>query len=272
VCDSSASAVLVHAEAEQRIEPIMKAIILSAGQGSRLLPLTEARPKCLVEVNGQSVLARQVNALATCGITEIVVVVGFFARLVEEEIARLQRPGLVIRSLHNPFFKVADNLASCWLVREEMKQDFLLLNGDTLFEPAICRRLLAQAALPVTLTIDHKSGYDADDMKVALDGDRVIAVNKTMPMAQVDGESIGLSLWRGDGPALFVAALEYAMQHQESVGWWYLRVVEQIARETGSVGTVSIQGLRWSELDFLPDLDRAESLFAQDELTIQQVA
>lgn len=250
----------------------MKAIILSAGQGSRLLPLTQARPKCLVEVGGESVLARQINALAASGVTEIVVVAGFFARLVEEEVDRLRRPGLIIRAIHNPFFKVADNLASCWLVRDEMQGDFLLLNGDTLFEPAICQRLLADARWPITLTVDRKPAYDADDMKVALDGDRVVAVNKTMPMSEVDAESIGLSIWRGEGPALLRAALEAAMRHQEAVGWWYLKVVEQIARETGMVGSVSIQGLRWAELDFLPDLDRAEALFADTIMDVQQVA
>src|SRR5690606_34114380 len=121
----------------------MRAIILSAGQGSRLLPLTQDRPKCLLPVGGRSVIEWQVRHLATGGVTEIAVVLGFHADQVADQLQALAGPQLAIRTIFNPFYNVSDNLGSCWMARGEMEGDFLLLNGDTLFEPAILKKLLA---------------------------------------------------------------------------------------------------------------------------------
>src|SRR5262249_15375311 len=132
----------------------MKAVILSAGQGSRLLPLTAERPKCLLPVGPKSLIEWQIDILSRCGIDEIVVVVGFRAALVEAALAKLARPGLTIRTVFNPFYNVADNLGSCWLARHEMTGGFLLLNGDTLFESPVLRRLLQSTAAPITVPRD----------------------------------------------------------------------------------------------------------------------
>lgn len=238
----------------------MKAIVLSAGQGRRLLPLTESAPKCAVELQGRSLLDWQIDQLLACGIDEVVVVTGFHAERVDALLTRRQDRARV-RSLYNPFFEVADNLASCWLAREEMDGDFLLLNGDTLFEPAVLRRLLESTHRPVTLAVDHKVHYDDDDMKVQLDAGRLLAVGKDLPAQQVDGESIGLMLFRGQGPALFRAALESAMRSPRGLKQWYLSVIGQLA-EYGRVWTCSIQGLDWAEVDYPLDLARAAKMVA----------
>ena len=111
----------------------MKALILSAGQGSRLLPLTEDRPKCLLPVNSSRLIELQIRALIDCGIDEIAVVVGFRAAAVAHFLEELDQAGAAIRTLFNPFFNVADNLASCWMARGEMDRDFVVLNGDFVF-------------------------------------------------------------------------------------------------------------------------------------------
>ena len=112
---------------------IDKAIILSAGQGSRLLPLTRDIPKCLIEFNGRSLISWQVAALVANGIKDIVVVTGFRTERVEDHALQLYRDtGARIRTLFNPFFQVADNLGTCWIAREEMDRNFIILNGDTI--------------------------------------------------------------------------------------------------------------------------------------------
>jgi choline kinase len=236
----------------------MKAVILSAGQGRRLLPLTTSTPKCALSIHGRSLLEWQLSELIRCGIDRITVVVGFGADRVEQIVAgrRGQRP---IRTLFNPFFAVADNLASCWVARTEMIGDFLLLNGDTMFEAAVVQRLLGTAPRPVTVATDHKAAYDADDMKVSLAGDKLLRVGKDLPPEQVDGESIGMLLFRGEGPALFRAAVEQALRDSRALDQWYLSVIDEMAR-AGLAWTVSMQGLQWIEIDSAADLDEAVKL------------
>jgi choline kinase len=238
---------------------IKKAIVLSAGQGKRLMPLTADRPKCMIPVAGRSVLAHQIDALAAAGLREIVVVVGFAAEWVEDALPALVRPGLTIRVLPNPFFPVSDNLGSCFLARTEMTEPFVLLNGDTLFEPEVLRRLLASPEAQVTVTIDRKAHYDADDMKVSTDGDVLRDIGKSLDPEVVDGESIGLLAFRGDGPRHFADAVVRAMMSPTGLKAWYLSVVARLARQ-GIVKVCSIEGLGWGEIDTPDDLARVERM------------
>ena len=160
---------------------------------------------------------------------------------------------------------MADNLGSCWMARHEMGGDFLLLNGDTLFEPAVLQRLLESPPAPITVTIDRKAGYDADDMKVRLDGTRLLEIGKTLPPARTDGESIGLLLFRGAGPQLFVDAVDGALRVSEGLKSFYLRVIDQLAK-SHRVETATIEGLAWGEVDYPADLQRAERLVAEGRL------
>jgi choline kinase len=239
-----------------------RAVILGAGQGSRLLPLTEDLPKCLLDLEGRSMLEWQLRGLAAAGVGEVVVVTGFRSDRVEAALRTIAPPGLVARTLYNPFYKVADNLASCWMARAELRGHCLLLNGDTLFEPQIARRLIEAPAAPITLTIDRKARYDDDDMKVSTEGERLRAVGKKLPAAEVNGESIGFSRFQGDGAALFVAELERTMRTKEGTSLWYLSAMNRLAQSGADVRVVSIEGLDWGELDFVADLAPARAMAA----------
>ena len=239
----------------------MKAIILSAGQGSRLLPLTENTPKCLLPVGDKPILTSQIERLHECGVNEIVVVTGFATAAVDRCLRDIAHRELTLRVVFNPFFNVADNLASCWMAREEMNDDFVLLNGDTLFEAAVCERLLEAPAAAVTLATDRKQHYDSDDMKVRLDGTRLVEVSNNLEPENVDGESIGMIRFQDDGPGQFVEVLEQIMRTPNCLSWWYLRAIGVMA-ERGIVETHSIDGLRWCEVDFPSDLAEACDLFS----------
>jgi len=238
----------------------LRAIILSAGQGSRLLPLTEGRPKCLLPMGAKTLIEWQIWALAQNGVDDIAVVTGYHAEDVDAVLHRLAGPRLAIRTVFNPFHKLADNLASCWMARAEMDRDFILLNGDTVVEPACVARLLASLPAPITVTIDRKeNGYDADDMKVHLKGTRLLEIGKHLPPGRADAESIGMLMFREGGPTLFTDMLETMMRRPEGLKAFYLRAINQISTET-PVETCSIEGLRWGEVDFPADLERAAAM------------
>ena len=238
----------------------MKAVILSAGQGKRLLPLTADRPKCILPVQGQTMIEWQVDELDRCGIDQVTVVLGYGADKVEEVLRRRYGSNRV-KTVYNPAYAVSDNLVSCWAVNDEMRSDFVLLNGDTLFEAAVLKRLLDTESQPVTVAVSHKSQYDADDMKVELDGQRLVKIGKDLLPDQVNGESIGMILFRDRGPMLFRDAIEKALRDPSSQTKWYLSVIDELAQKM-PVWTCSVKGLQWCEVDYPADLRLAENVVA----------
>ena len=236
----------------------MKAIILSAGQGSRLGHLTHEQPKCLIEFAGRSLLDRQLDTLAANGVDEVVVVTGFRDDQIEASLAR-RSGGPRVRTIFNPFYKVADNLGSLFVARHELAGDVLVWNGDTLVSEELMRRVLANRQPGICVTIDRKDGYDQDDMKVIAAGDgRLRAIGKRIAEG-VNAESIGLLAFRGDGAARFRSAIERAMRTAEGTTIWYLRVIHHLA-QNGEVWTYDISGEQWGEVDFPEDLASAEGL------------
>lgn len=239
---------------------ITRAVILSAGKGSRLLPHTANRPKCLLDCSGQSLLEWQLDALIEGGITDITIVTGFMSELVDEVIARRADERARIDAVFNPFYHVAENVGSVWMARSAMQEDFLILNGDTLIGADIVRRLVAGATAPITVTVDVKPSYDDDDMKVERAGDLLVRIGKTL--VKCDAESIGFLAFRGEGRAAFVESVEAIMHRPEGTTSWYLKVIDGLA-PTGLVSTLSINGLEWGEVDYPADLDRARAMTAR---------
>jgi choline kinase len=240
----------------------MKAIILSAGQGSRLGHLVDERPKCLIDFNGRTLLDRQLDTLEANGVHEAVVVTGFHDDRVEEALAK-RSGGPNVRTIFNPFFKVADNTGSLYMAREEMSGDCLVWNGDTLVSNALMRRVVGNDRSGICVTVDRKPSYDDDDMKVIRDedGGRLRAIGKRISQG-VNAESIGLLAFRSGGAELFRDAIERAMRTSEGTTIWYLRVIHHLA-QNGQVWTLDIQGEEWGEVDFPPDVEAARALTAR---------
>lgn len=237
-----------------------KAIILSAGQGSRLGHLVDDKPKCLVDFGGRSLLDRQLDTLEANGVEEAVVVTGFHDELIDQALAA-RSGGPRVRTVFNPFYKVADNLGSLFIARDELAGDTLVWNGDTLVSEALMSRVVANQQPGICVTIDRKDSYDEDDMKViAADDGRLRAIGKRIAEG-VNAESIGLLAFRSGGAERFREAIERAMRTSEGTTIWYLRVIHHLA-QNGDVWTLDINGEEWGEVDFPADVERARKLVA----------
>jgi L-glutamine-phosphate cytidylyltransferase len=240
----------------------VKVVILGAGQGKRLLPLTVDVPKALLDIHGRSLIARQIDAFVACGLKEFVVVTGYGADVMEAALAALAgKLGVEIRTVFNPFYAVADNLASCWMARAEMDEDFVQVNGDTLFRADLVRTLLKEADGDAAAAINRKARYDGDDMKVMLDGSRLTEIGKTLPLEAVDAEAIGLYVFRGKGPGLYRDVLERAMREPSGLKQWFPAAVGQLAK-LADVKAADVSGHEWSEVDFPVDLQAARAMAA----------
>lgn len=235
----------------------MKAIILSAGQGTRLHPHTEETPKCLLSLpNETNILRWQLDQLEMAGIDEVVVVTGFQHHKVCEEVVRPRK--MKCETFYNPFFKVGDNLSGLWVAREQMNEDFILLNGDTLFTANVVEDLMNNAKNPITVTVAYKGNFDSDDMKVTLnDNGTLNSIGKLIPLDDVDAESIGMIMFQGQGPKMFREAVETVMTEQTSLKRYYLTVIDMLAKGI-SIGTSEAAQENWCEVDFPLDLERAQ--------------
>jgi len=245
----------------------MKAIVLSAGLGRRLRPTTEELPKCLLPVdNGHPVLELQLRTLAKCGVRQATVMVGYGAEKVEHFLAARPSADIEVCTHYNPFFATTNTVVTCWLASPYMTEDFVLLNGDTLFEAEILRRVLTAPHAPLTMAIDQKGQYDEDDMKVMLNGGRQLkAVGKTLVTSRIDGESIGLMAFREKGVAAFRSTLDVAVRDSAVLQKWYHDIISFMA-DSLVVETVLIKGLWWKEIDTAEDLAEARAyLVAQQQ-------
>lgn len=240
----------------------MRAIILSAGQGRRLFPVTRDLPKCLVPVDrDRSVLEVQLRLLAAQGVSEAVVMGGYGIDKVERFAAAHTIPNLAVRVRYNPFFDQADNLITAWLASRDFEGECILLNGDTLFDGEVARRLLASPPGPVTIVVNVKPGYDDDDMKVRIQGGLVRAIGKDLDAEEASGEAIGMTLLRGAGAAAMREAFEQLVRRFGQQRAYYTTAIGELARR-GMVRACSMEGLWWGEIDSLEDLEAVRKAYA----------
>ena len=179
----------------------MRAIIVAAGLGSRLAPYTDDRPKALVDVNGRSILRRQIEAYRDAGVDEICVVRGW-----QGERVTAAEPGL--RYFDNPDFRRNNILASMFFAEPAMEGGFFFSYSDIVFRPEIVRALAdVPAEVDYALVIDRRfadvyEGRDLHpigeaelaDVRRGPDGLTVRALGKrVVPTAEAHGEFIGLA-------------------------------------------------------------------------------
>jgi len=232
-----------------------KAVIVAAGQSSRLRPLTDGTPKGLLEVGGEALLARSIRILEAHGITKVALVVGFEARQL------LARFGAQCECLVNPYYALCNNMGSLWFARDFVGADpFVYLHSDVIFEPEILGETLA-AARPdreMHLTTDF-GPVDAEAMKVEVDGERLLVDScKEIPLERAAGEWIGLALIQ-DGRRLF-EVIEGKLLRGEHQRYDTSAFVD-LVREGHRIQCVPTGGRRWKEIDFLEDYQAAKAMF-----------
>lgn len=180
----------------------MKAILLCAGRGSRLLPLTQDVPKCLVPVDGMAILDHQIRNFRSAGITEFVIVGGYRINAIADHV-RDYDPAISITLIHNPFWSVTSSIASLWMAKDHLTAPFVIANGDVIISKTILRQARSEAQQGINLLVEKASAH-IDDMRVALHHDPmtrrdyVAGVSKDLPPHQATHRSLGVILCPDD--------------------------------------------------------------------------
>ncbi len=248
----------------------MKIIVLAAGKGERLMPLTRAKPKSLLDMgNGRTLLEEQLVRMTDSGvIDECVLVVGYRAEQIEDALQSESTPALRTRTLYNPFFGVSNNLASLWLAKSEMHEDFMITNGDCIFPADIYRDFVKGAENGVGLCVNRKRRFDDDDMKVTLRDGFIQEVSKLIEPANTDAESPGLAIVRGEAARqVFRHRLESLMRRQEMLDRFWLEMFNDLVNTGTPVRSWMFpEGTKWQEVDFHLDLDVVRSVLQLGDL------
>jgi L-glutamine-phosphate cytidylyltransferase len=256
----------------------VRMIILAAGTGSRLAPLTDDRPKCLVELSGRPLLERQIETARRCGVDDIVVVTGYQA----DKIARYRE----VRTVENPDYAVTNMVRSLFKAQAWFGEGFIMSYADIVYSETVLRALLAtDDDISVVVDEDWRSYWerrfddplsDAESLRRGPDGRLLDIGRKTTSYDRIDAQYIGLAAFRGAGVAALTAA--YADAEREdaagrppfggprSLDRLYMTDLIQGLIDRGErVGTTPIHG-GWVEVDSVSDLRLAEELAASGRL------
>ena len=232
----------------------MKAILLAAGVGKRLWPVTQHHPKCLIELGGRTLLLRYLESLAGVGIKQAVIVVGYKQDMIRAA-AGTGRCGVEVRYLVNEQYQ-RGSITSLWQARAELDDDVLIMDADVLFHRQLLRRLM-ESSWPTALLLDETVTQHTEECMAVVRGGRVVALTKRMPSGyDLAGEGVGfLKVQRADTGHLIgslkacVERGDLDMEYEDALHEFFTRA---------RVGFEKIGGLPWIEIDFPEDVTRAE--------------
>lgn len=243
----------------------MKAIIIAAGTGTRLYPITKDIPKSLVDVGkGLTLLETQLHSLRECGILDVTLIIGYRASQIEAKLENY-RSDFNFEIVYNPFYDTSNNLVSVWMARHSFTDDFITINGDDMFDAKVISELM-KSPHPITMVTDVKANYDEDDMKIISHHGVVKRVSKKIPLEDANGESVGIIKFSGSGPRLYAKTLESMVRDPENLNVFYLKAIQSIIDEGHEVHLSECDPEDWGEIDFHPDLEMIRQYVSQTNL------
>ena len=234
----------------------MRAIILAAGMASRLRPLTNNTPKCLLKIGERSLLQRSIDALINNGIKEIVIVTGYLHKQIEDFVKQ-QYPNINISFIHNEVYDSTNNIYSLWLARPKADgEEILLLDSDLLYDPEIITRILSTNAENVLTLIRHDLGEE--EMKVVTDSSVIIEISKTCSPSDAIGESLGIEKIGKPYTSALYKELEPMMNQEHLENVFYEKAFERLIPKGHTFKILDVTDLFSCELDTVEDFQNAK--------------
>jgi choline kinase len=234
------------------------AVILNAGEGRRIRPLTQSVPKCLLKLDGITILEHQLANLADCGIREAVIVIGYRADQISRKV-KDENFGLDIEFIQNPIFAETNTVYSLWLARESIKDDFVYLNGDVVFHKEVLERLL-KSHYDTCIAVERKQ-VGEEEVKVRLVSNLVTAIGKNIELSKAHGEFIGMAKFSKRFNQLFINKLNDVVK--EGKVNEFFEVALDRALKTYDVYAVDVSDLPCIEVDTYEDFNTAKQFYSE---------
>ena len=239
----------------------MIGVVLAAGAGRRLHPLTDDLPKTLLTVaDDTTILDIALHNLANAGLDDVVVVTGFASHQIDSRVDALQqRHGVRIRTLFNDKATIWNNAYSLWLARDYFSEGVLLCNGDTVHPDSVEKTLLAAETREVLLAMDDVKPLAEEEMKIILGPEgTMVRINKLLDPADVAGEYIGVTRIAPSAADGLADALEATWRRDTNL--YYEDGYQEYADRGGIVDVAPIGSVPWVEVDNHDDLARAREI------------
>ncbi len=250
-----------------------KAIILAAGQGTRLRPITNDKPKCLTPLNGKSLLARQTEVLKSAGINDILVIGGY-------RIDQIKTLGY--SCIENPKFASTNMVSTLFCAQDEMSEteDLLICYGDIIYQENNLETLLNKDA-EIALMIDkdwrqlwelrlENPLEDAETLKLSDDGSVLELGKKPDSYADIEGQYTGLIKVRKDKVNDFIRFYADLNQHetydgQDFANMYMTSFLQQLIDAKWDVKAAMVSN-GWLEIDSVSDLETYQGLEDKGQL------
>jgi choline kinase len=242
----------------------MIGVILAAGMAKRLRPLTDTKPKCLLEVGKRTLLERTVDAMRQAGIQEFLVVTGYRGEMIREFLT-IHYPLSTIHYLDNIDYEHNNNIYSLWMACQKVRGcDFLLMDSDILCDPAAVVRI-AQEQTTALAVNRHELGEE--EMKVVVDADsRITEISKTCRPEDAMGESVGIEKITADYSEALARELDQMILQEGLIDIFYERAFERLIPQGHTFKVVDTTHYFSYELDTPEDFQRAQELMPKELL------
>lgn len=240
----------------------MIGVILAAGMAKRLRPLTDEKPKCLLEVGGKTLLQRTVDAMISAGVKEFVVVTGYRENMIREFLT-VNYPQYTVHFIDNPDYEHNNNIFSLWLAMQQLHgSEVLLMDSDILCDPEAVRRV-ARKTNPALAMQQHELGEE--EMKIVVDeAGRITEISKTCSPADAIGESVGIEKMTPAYTEAIYQELRKMILDEGLIDIFYERAFERLIPQGHTFEVVDTTDLFSYELDTPEDLEKASAALPKE--------
>jgi len=242
----------------------MKAVILTAGVGSRIKPLTDNCPKSLLKIGDRTILERMISNIQDCGINEIIFVVGYLKEQIKDYV-KTKFPDLNASFVVNEKYAETNTGYSLMLVKDFVQDSsFIKFDADVVFDKEILKKLI-ECEHESCLCIDKNINLDAEEVKVIIDKqNRILKASKTVNPKDAVGESIGIEKISKKTAILLFKELELMMQDEKNHQEYYEGAYERLIEKNVPFHALDISGLNWVEIDTHQDFELGIKIFGKN--------
>lgn len=238
----------------------MRVIIVAAGSGRRLMPLTKDSPKCLIELANRKIIDYTMDVLNDLNLEDIVMVVGHKSEKIRSYL------GNKVKYVENKIYAKTNSMYSLWCARELFNNEFIYLHSDIIFEKDIVKRII-NADASISLCVDEKK-VDDEDMKVKVVNNNIVNINKGIPIEESKGEFIGIAKACGEGVNELQNALNVLVKDVNNMNAYFEFAVEYLASNGIPINPVYTNNEFYAEIDFKEDLDRVAELITSGKVSL----